>query len=1402
MAETSDTSKADHGLVHKRGTTVPKDSDYGITGRSDGKGKSVLNWDESIEPEPHLLHTKLLAIAEAVQQTNTATLAEFETLLLRKASEIDVQDTNGKTALHIAIEHGLKNEARCLVDAGANVAIDDREGQQPLYLACLEGSTELVELLLRKGAFINAALKNGETPLAAACRQGHTAIIDILLDEKADTQTLDDEGWTPLHLASWENLEKAVDRLLKLDTSNIDAIEHNFNWTPLNTAVYRGHEKIVSLLLENKADLYIKDNSNWTPLMAATSLGYPEVVSRILSHTTGWKKGYLEIGDNEKHTPLHVASMKGYSKIASQLIAHGANCNAKAKDGMTPLHFASGAIAKDTGLSETPDLISDNEQDCREGESKDSSDTYFHIVELLLQHQADPSIEDDNHKTALHRASTIGDKARINALLNSTKSEDLSWKHWNDSPVYSALGGFNPQIAMESLFAKQEFRKAPFLTNEGQFQVIKEVLKIPKPETILSLIFGEEPREGWQIPREGFRELGLVQWAADKRLPDILSNEIGTSEPCEELDEMVHQALRTTCKLFRREELTSKESCEKLLQVMAVLITNSARTTVNEDSVNKASKSVAKYISFSEEKAGKMVKKPDLERDQLSRVARLGESSSAVPNRIRNPEGRGIEGLQIHVSRTDKRYDVLSRLRDILKDPPFEQVSRTYKDEVVYKLPRPGPNYHKIVEKSEATVVAFYKGKSDSGRIRRNRGLKEIVYSPGPTKVVERCINDLNGLAEKVSMPFSNDIYSEKNLKLTWVHLPSTNLVWMNDLLTTIMYNENYPNRDYSEVRSFFRDSWVEVPDGTSSSRMMRPQFVLRLPKTTTNIDPKNNATSKLHKEDEKEIEEASRKKLGAGEENENSPRKAGIPIADSKEGEPEYHGDPGSHSLQDKLVQASATYMPYLVYSTHCRDWKQGRSTESHELQKSYADYDYLMQSYEGQQQHGSPTLDEWYYQFAQDDQEATDDQEKRNESQVVSKYLKETEDASSNFRRNQWTVVRVNQLWIWTIAKKWVITATSSPFDNRPDALVDEILNLLSRQADSGGGRAQPVSADQLVPVIIDYCVGSYERSPKDNKISIGQTFSRYINSIGRKETTLFDDFRKWSPDEGRRKKKKSKPSPAEQLLHFVQERIAESYPERARANYAESKQTAHPPHIEHPYIERISAAIQRAKTLCFHIKDVRDEISILKSVAQHQQIVQRGIESMEVDESRLSSTYVVKNLEELDDIAERIQSAVNTTLSLQQSEIANRQATEATKQGNTVMTFTFATVLFLPLSFLSSLFALDVASFQQAPAWAFYVIFFASAGISLILGYGVFYWNNIFDVIEKAFEGDSKPNSNRLNLPEEEHGRNDDIGRDDNPASIAPESEAGEPRFRRLFRRHGRRANEEDIEIRAAK
>lgn len=58
------------------------------------------------------------------------------------------------------------------------------------------------------------------------------------------------------------------------------------------------------------------------------------------------------------------------------------------------------------------------------------------------------------------------------------------------------------------------------------------------------------------------------------------------------------------------------------------------------------------------------------------------------------------------------------------------------------------------------------------------------------------------------------------------------------------------------------------------------------------------------------------------------------------------------------------------------------------------------------------SSTLDEWYYHFDPDDPESMEDKVKRNGSQVVRNYLPE-----ADVKKNHWPLIRVNQLWAWTI-------------------------------------------------------------------------------------------------------------------------------------------------------------------------------------------------------------------------------------------------------------------------------------------------------------------------------------------------------------------------------------------------
>lgn len=130
--------------------------------------------------------------------------------------------------------------------------------------------------------------------------------------------------------------------------------------------------------------------------------------------------------------------------------------------------------------------------------------------------------------------------------------------------------------------------------------------------------------------------------------------------------------------------------------------------------------------------------------------------------------------LGVEASKAVKSPTILGTLQDILKDSPFAQISQTHRDEVDYIPPVPGPNTRRIVQAAEATVIAFFKAKGESGRIRRNQPIKEVVYDPRPTEVVGTAVRNLLGMTQRGSMHFNSNLYAKENLKLTWVHLPST----------------------------------------------------------------------------------------------------------------------------------------------------------------------------------------------------------------------------------------------------------------------------------------------------------------------------------------------------------------------------------------------------------------------------------------------------------------------------------------------------------------------------------------------------------------------------------------------------------------------------------------------------
>ena len=108
---------------------------------------------------------------------------------------------------------------------------------------------------------------------------------------------------------------------------------------------------------------------------------------------------------------------------------------------------------------------------------------------------------------------------------------------------------------------------------------------------------------------------------------------------------------------------------------------------------------------------------------------------------------------------------------------------------------------------------------------------------------------------------------------------------------------------------------------------------------------------------------------------------------------------------------------IPYFCFSTNYRTTTNPSANQTK--------YERLLEAYSSSGNHRSPTLDEWYYHFGKGEK-SQEDKDHRNVTQVVTKFANiddESIEGQGNNKAEQgkpdkWTVLRVNQLWIWTLA------------------------------------------------------------------------------------------------------------------------------------------------------------------------------------------------------------------------------------------------------------------------------------------------------------------------------------------------------------------------------------------------
>ncbi|KPM44196.1 hypothetical protein AK830_g2319 [Neonectria ditissima] len=1117
-------------------------------------------------------------------------------------------------------------------------------------------------------------LPSQETALYMAIRKGFSKVASWLISVGADVNVPEDEGNQSVHMACYAG-EEALLALLLDNGAEVGHANHE-GWYPLHFASLKGISGVVLRLLGPQGPTIdqVEPGEGWTPLNIATYFGHEEVVEVLI--TNGAR---LDIPDSAGWTPFTTAIKQGNYDILNKLLDHSKTTedaiNIPDHEGGTPL------LNLYANLPEEVEPLQKAKQ----------------AVEKLLNLGAKVNVTDNLRRTVLHYAMRDALETKTSRLARQVFASTADAK--------LLLVDKDGETAFDAAFNEDTTVTEDAPVNEDA-PVKKDVAA--KKDTAV--------KKDAALDLEFISDFLIERLSSETDLSDLL---------CWAAQSPKRHKIATR---ILSQDLTEEESSQ-------FRDTNPAQWTIFEWAIYHRRPRVL-WAAISAPRRESLTKE-DIDigkamsngKKLLKELKEKASSSNSIFN-LRPANKKDSQGTKSNEKAVGDETKVLRIMSDMID---FLHVEKSTRPEETTALSKPDERMTQSSEEFYAAIVQMRQDKTKLKRYAKFRTVKEVLYESDPIETVldtEKRFqefaywpNDASGSTKP--SPAGED--TKNGTEFTWIHFPSTNMVWMMDAMKKITAQDS--PEAFPEVASFLRHSWVQIPDGMSTSRFMRPRYVV---KSNTQEGTEGGTFRVRNSPGERQT------------------FKITADLSDQR--------DKGSKktpttatcdtSTSQKPVDITAIYVPYLYFSVYHKNETEQQSGEQesstgriHQKNHFKAGQDEkeatdnsnsvpdevlrrrsLFKAYEKEVIHQSSTLDEFYYHFATDPDSLLDQQE-RNRKQVVTNYLPRE-------GPNTWRLLRVSQLWIWIIADKWLITSTSCATGAVRDSLVVEILEHLQKETENGNHWCGPSSATEMSRVIVDYCIGAYDRKrpaadadpsksgmfakdspspggdkkksskvPKDPRSSlkdgarktersIRQIFSDSINQIGRKEVDLFrlfcDDQSKGDSIAGF-KGDQTEPTIIsglqETLKRIVQLllRVKDDSGDQSRP----AKDRVRGNQTQPLTSERLQVAAKKAANLLFEIKDVRDELNILKTIAEYQRKVQTSMARIETNapaEEDLTAKYVCNDIRELDKTAEQTQASLHTTIALQESEIANLQAKEAVNQGKTVMVFTLVTVWFV--------------------------------------------------------------------------------------------------------------------------
>ncbi|XP_051565407.1 unconventional myosin-XVI-like isoform X1 [Myxocyprinus asiaticus] len=227
--------------------------------------------------------------------------------LLKEGADLNTVISSGGSLLHLCARHDNVFAAEVLIEKGLNVNQQDEDLWTALHVACACDHADMVLLLLLAGVNVLLQDVNGNIPLDYATEGTETSYILI--------RHLEENGvdMSSMHQMKTQRSSTMLSDIRLLLSSGGTVNQRNDDGvTLLHIACASGYKEVVSMLLENGADVQVSDNSFWTPLHLAAKYGQTHIVRQLLKH-----KADPTLLNCNQDKPLDIA---GTEQIAEMLL--------------------------------------------------------------------------------------------------------------------------------------------------------------------------------------------------------------------------------------------------------------------------------------------------------------------------------------------------------------------------------------------------------------------------------------------------------------------------------------------------------------------------------------------------------------------------------------------------------------------------------------------------------------------------------------------------------------------------------------------------------------------------------------------------------------------------------------------------------------------------------------------------------------------------------------------------------------------------------------------------------------------------------------------------------------------------------------------------------------------------